>query len=221
MSGRHLSALTLRHAHIWCATDYNKIIGVCKKKKAFRPPWLARTGRAGQCLRISSGLPGGLVDPHKKWGSWWGTSRSWAVLLQSKTCGMCRTWSRSKHDGFVFSWTGMGFGVRFIIMPQTKNRSSMTCFLLRENYLFNTGKNFTQLLDLFRSLRSLSSLSVYTLKNEYNFPSALDRGTEIDRLSQSKLLLRRVFTWINPRTASATRALLRLTPCYWVHCSPR
>jgi hypothetical protein len=33
---------------------------------------------------------------------------------------------------------------------------------------------------------------VYTLKNEYNFPSALDRGTEIDRLSQANSLLRRV-----------------------------
>jgi hypothetical protein len=26
--------------------------------------------------------------------------------------------------------------------------------------------------------------------------------------------------WYNPRTASATRALLRLSPCYWIHLNP-
>ena len=29
-----------------------------------------------------------------------------------------------------------------------------------------------------------------------------------------------IFIWNNPRTASATRALLRLSPCYWAHLNP-
>ena len=33
-------------------------------------------------------------------------------------------------------------------------------------------------------------------------------------------VIQTVFTWINPRTASATRALLRLTPCHQAYRSP-
>ena len=38
---------------------------------------------------------------------------------------------------------------------------------------------------------------------------------------QSNTITVSVFNWINPRAASATRALLRLSPCYRSHLRPR
>lgn len=50
--------------------------------------------------------------------------------------------------------------------------------------------------------------------DECHFPSVLDRGAEIDYQRSYPKVVQLVLFGMNPRAASATRALLRLTLCH-------